>query len=95
MIVSPRNDPALNASGWLVLVSGVLFAARALSRPALSARVHARNVADALLGGGLMLLGVDLGVGGLAEVIRLPLVVGSLACTASSLVVRRTANTRP
>ena len=91
MIVSPRHDPALTASGWLVFIAGLAFAVRALIRPAASRRAHARQLADALLGGGLLLLGMDLGFGGLPEAIRLPLVAGSLACTAASVVVRRTA----
>jgi hypothetical protein len=95
MIVSPRNDPALTAGGWLVFVMGVLFAVRGLIRPASSRRMHARKMASALLGGGLTLAGIDLGFSGLPEGIRLPLVVGALACAASSLAVRRTANTRP
>jgi hypothetical protein len=91
VIVSPNQNPIEPAFGWGVLVAGAAVAVRATMRQAGERRTSTLKLSEAILGGGLVLLGLELIVPALPDAVRLPLVVGSLAASVTSLAVRRLA----
>lgn len=91
MIVSPTQNPTEPAVGWSVLIGGAAVAVRAVTRQVREQRSTALKLSEAILGGGLVLLGLELVVPEFPDAVRLPLVVGSVAAMATSLAVRRLA----
>ena len=89
MSVHPNLEPIEGAVGWCVLVAGAATTIGSLLRSPGDRRAPARKLAAIVLGSGLLLLGVELTVPDLPDPVRLPLVVGALACLCTSLVVRR------
>ena len=91
MIVSPNQNPIEPALGWGTLIAGAVVVVRAMTRQVREQRTGALKLSEAILGGGLVLLGLELVVPALSDEVRLPLVVGSIAAMATSLAVRRSA----
>lgn len=87
--MSPNQNPIEPALGWGVLIAGAAVAVRAMTRQAREQRTSALKLSEAVLGGGLVLLGLELVVPALPDEVRFPLVVGSLAASVTSLAVRR------
>ena len=90
-MVSPSQGSIEPASGWCLLISGTAVMARAIGRAAFDPRSAALKLSEAILGAGFVLLSVELVVPALSDEMRLPLVVGSIAATATSVAVRRLA----
>jgi hypothetical protein len=85
------HAPIETGLGWCVLIGAAAVMARALTSQASERRSHARKLSEAILGGGLLLLSLELVIPTLPDEVRLPLVVGSIAATATSVAVRRLA----
>jgi Na+/phosphate symporter len=91
VIVSPSQNPIEPALGWGALIAGATAIVQATVRAAIERNSRPRKLSDAILGGGLILLGVEMVASTLPDEVRLPLVVGSIAAMATSLAVRRLA----
>jgi hypothetical protein len=90
-VISPNQNPIDPALGWGTLIAGAVVLVRAMTRHSREKRTSTLKLSEAILGGGLVLLGLELVVPELPDAVRLPLVVGSVAAMATGLAVRRLA----